>query len=132
MSVRPTADELLEAVGGFIDAARKDLKDRDVFLARVALNALALVRRELREGPAADTAQERSLRSLLGETGDLEALNAKLCEAIRTGAFDGRAEALQSHLLQTAMTQVAIDQPQYSGLRAARRRLSAPGGSARG
>ncbi len=132
MSVRPTAAALLEAVSGFIDGAKAELKDRDAFLARVALNALAVVGRELADGPAAAAAAERRLAALLGQAGAVETLEALLCERIRAGAFDADPRALESHLLLTALDQVAIDQPGYSGLRAARARLRARDGSGRG
>ena len=54
MITSPTALELIDAVIGFIEQrAAPQLKDRDAFLARVAVNALAAVRREIELGPQA-------------------------------------------------------------------------------
>ena len=48
MIEQPTALELVDAVIGFIETrAAPQLKDRDVFLARVAVNALLTLRREI-------------------------------------------------------------------------------------
>ena len=56
----PTALELIDAVARFIEErAAPALKDRDAFHARVAVNALGVVRRELEAGAAAEAAFER-------------------------------------------------------------------------
>jgi hypothetical protein len=117
----PTADELLAATIGFIEKITPDLKDRDVFLARVAVNALATVRRELTEGAAADTKATEGLRTLLDAEGDFATLNDKLCADIQDGRFDGDDTALLRHLRDAAIDQVKIDQPNYSGLKTATR-----------
>ena len=66
MTTHPTAAELLEAVSGFIETrAAPQLTGRDAFLARVAVNALAVVKRELAQGPAADAAAAERLAALL-------------------------------------------------------------------
>jgi hypothetical protein len=117
----PTADELLAATIGFIEKIAPDLKDRDVFLARVAVNALATVSRELTEGAAAEAKATEGLSTLLDAHGDFATLNAKLCADIRAGRFDGDDAALLRHLRAAAIDQVKIDQPNYSGLKTATR-----------
>ena len=119
MSTHPTADELLQAVSGFIERIAADLKDRDVFLARVAVNAIGVVRREMSAGPQAETAATARLRTLLDRDGDFFTLNAALCEAIDKGGFDHDEGDLLGHLRASTIDQVQIDQPGYSGLKAA-------------
>jgi hypothetical protein len=120
MSRQPTADELLEAVGLFLEGVSGGLADRDKFLARVAVNALAVVRRELRQGPKAEAGAVARLKALLGAEGDFTALNGMLCAAIAAGAFDDADPGpLLAHLRASAVDRVGIDQPSYSGLAAA-------------
>jgi hypothetical protein len=122
----PTAHELLDAVASYIEQIAPKLQNRDAFLARVAANALGVVRRELAEGSQPDRRAEARLRALMGEDGDVAALNARLCEQIRAGAFDDREDALLDHLRASAIDQVRIDQPGYSGLAAALARATTP------
>ena len=49
------------------------------------------------------------------------ALNAQLCEAIRTGQMDLSTADLLPHLKSTTIAQLSVDQPGYSGLRSAAR-----------
>jgi hypothetical protein len=115
----PTRDELLTAVIGFIERVAPQLQDRDVFLARVAVNALNVVRREVDAGPAAEAAAFERLQALLPQPGDFACLNTALSRAIRAGAFEHDEAALLAHLKSSALDQVRIDQPGYSGLKAA-------------
>lgn len=89
---RPTVDELLDAVSGFLtDELPGALDDTRLrFSARVAANALAIARRELRAGPAEDTAHAERLVGL-GVTGD-----AALAASIRAGETDGRADVVEA------------------------------------
>jgi len=119
MIANPTADELLAAVSDFITRVAPDLKDRDVFLARVSVNALATVRRELAAGGAAGAAEHDRLMGLLGHADPGDDLVRRLGDGIRDGAFDDREAELLAHLKAAAIDQVRIDQPNYSGLQAA-------------
>jgi hypothetical protein len=119
MITHPSADELLLAVSGFIEQVAPDLKDRDVFLARVAVNALATVRRELQAGQAAEAAATTRLAALLHRSGSFTELNDALGEAIRAGDFDDSDGDLLAHLKASIIDRMQIDQPGYSGLKAA-------------
>jgi len=143
MFTDPTAIELVEAVTGFLrDEALPALDARHAFLARVSINALEIVARELAQGPGADRAERARVQALLtgsaGTAGDpagraaasrcatrddgepsLAALNTRLCEAIAAGRIAHDDPALLAHLRATTLAAVAIDQPGYSGLRLA-------------
>ena len=119
MTSHPTADELLQAVSGFIERIAPTLDDRDVFLARVAVNALSVVRREMTARPKVEAAAAARLQELLHIGGDFAVLNGALCDAIRSGLFDQDEGELLSHLRALAIDQVGIDQPTYSGLKTA-------------
>lgn len=113
MIEHPRAEELLDAVAGWIDSVRPSLEPRDAFLARVAANALSVVRRELVQGPAAEAAAIARLASLLGQDGDLATLNAALCARLRDGAMDRDTPGLLAALKANITEQIAIDQPSY-------------------
>jgi hypothetical protein len=118
MITHPTAPELIDSVIRFIEErAAPNLKDRDAFLARVAVNALAAVKREIEQGPRAEDAATERLRGLLGRDGDFAALNAALCEGIEAGTIDPLDPDVIAHMKASIIDQVRIDQPQYAGLR---------------
>jgi hypothetical protein len=118
MITSPTSLELIDAVIGFIEQrAAPQLKDRDAFLARVAVNALAAVRREIELGPQAEAAAVQRLRDLLGHDGDFSGLNAELCDKLASGELTLNP-AVIAHLKASIVDQVKIDQPNYSGLKA--------------
>ncbi|MFZ4606959.1 MAG: DUF6285 domain-containing protein, partial [Caulobacter sp.] len=112
MITHPTASELIEAVIRFIeDRAAPQLKDRDAFLARVAVNALNTVRREIEQGPAAEVAATERLRAILGRDGTWTELNEALCTGIEDGSIDAADPAVMAHLKASIIDQVRIDQP---------------------
>ena len=118
MFSHPTAGELIDSVIRFIEErAAPNLKDRDAFHARVAVNALAAVRREIEAGATAEAAQTARLGALLGTEGDWDSLNTLLCERIREGAISPTDPALLAHLHASIIDQVRIDQPGYAGLK---------------
>lgn len=118
MISQPTSIELIESVIKFIEErAAPQLKDRDAFHARVAVNALAAIKREIAGGQAAEDAQVTRMAALLGHDGEWATLNSELCATIRDGAISPTDPALLAHLRASIIDQVRIDQPQYAGLK---------------
>ena len=125
MMDQPSMRELVDAVREFLETrAMPELKGHTAFHARVAANALAIVVRELEQGPGAGSAELDRLRKLVGRDGTLEELNRELCRRIRAGEFKLETPGLADHLEETTRDKVAIDQPGYSGLKAALARES--------
>ena len=61
--------------------------------------------------------EQDSLRRLLSvENESLEQLRLRLVESLRKETYQLDDEALQAHLRQTTVNQIAIDNPNYSGL----------------
>ncbi len=114
MIENPRADELVDAVAKWIDSIRPSLPPRDAFLARVAANVLSVVKREILLGPQADAAAVERLSQLLGVSGDVNTLNAVLCERLRSGDMDAETPGLLAALKANITDQIAIDQPNYS------------------
>lgn len=120
MQDQPSAIELVEAVTEFIrNHAMPQLQGHAAFHARVAANALDIVKRELEIGPDAATAEMTRLKMLLSKDGTLDELNRELCEKIEKGEVTLDTPGLREHLWETTLTKLAIDQPKYSGYRRA-------------
>jgi hypothetical protein len=116
MMDQPSALELVTAVREFIEKhAMPELQGRTAFHARVAANALAIVARELEQGPAANAQEHERLRLLLGRDGTLDELNRELCRRIRDSRLSVDDPGLARHLTVSTLAKVAIDQPNYSG-----------------
>ena len=126
MQDRPTAIELLEALGEFMRNRAEHARDRwERFQFQVAANSIAIISRELEMEDAFLRAEWLGLDRLLGPepapeghsalTARLEARNAVLAERIRNGAFEGGAEdRLLSHLWETVGNKVRIANPNES------------------
>jgi hypothetical protein len=120
MQDEPSAIAILDAAIGHLRENVLPKQDqRAQFEMRVTLNALSMVRRTLALTPASDAAEKARLEALLGETGDLAALNAKLCARIAEGALDQTDAALMQHLHATSIEKLAVDQPSYSAYKRA-------------
>ena len=117
MITHPRTEELVEAVARWIDTLRPELKLRDAFLARVAVNVLGVVQRELTLGPAAEAAAVARISGLLGHGGSYEDLTAELCAKLRASELDAETPGLLAALRANAQDQVAIDQPNYASAR---------------
>ncbi len=118
MMDQPSMLELVAAVRDFIERrAMPELKGHTAFHARVAANALAIVARELEQGGAANEDERARLAALLGRDGTLLELNRELCARLRDGRIGLDAPGLGEHLALTTRDKVAIDQPNYDGLK---------------
>ncbi|WP_117237813.1 DUF6285 domain-containing protein [Thermus sediminis] len=98
---RPTLDELLEAVGEFLE--REVLPTvgdpRLRFQLLVALNALSIARREASQGEALKGEETAELQALLGKAGEREALLQELARRIRQGqAPEATPAFLKAHV----------------------------------
>ena len=120
----PRGPALLDAVATLLrEVLQPQLQGNAAFQARVAANAVDLAAREMRLGPAADAAAADRLQALLQHAGNLpptlDALDAGLALAIRSGAIDDQDPALRAHLWASTLDKLAIDQPSYAPYRRA-------------
>jgi hypothetical protein len=109
----PRTEELAQAVAGWIEQIRPGLDPRNAFLARVAVNVLGVIGRELTLGAAAEQRALEGMADVLGHTGDFSQLNAELCARIRSGELTVGTPGLLAALQVMARDQIAIDQPNY-------------------
>jgi len=123
MHDQPSVPELVQAVKNFIDhTAAPNLSGHAAFHARVASNVLATVLRDLEQRPGAEGLEKQRLLALLATSPDqsVDALNQDMSDKIRAGELTADTPGLLEHLKATTMAQVEIDQPRYSGLKAAK------------
>ena len=114
----PTITELLAATAAFLrEVAVPQLAGHASFHARVAANALDIVKREIELLPAAERDEHARLQALLHVEGSTEELNALLSRRIATGELDLQTPGLAEHLWATTLAKVAIDQPTYASYR---------------
>lgn len=105
---RPTAAELVEAVREWVATAGRNATDgRVAFHARVAVNALAMVERELAMGPAHRAAHEARLQAL-GCADD-----AELAARIRSGELDDRAVEVRDAVAASVRSKLEVANPRW-------------------
>ena len=114
---RPTASELLSAIAEFLREEAIPVLDRAEprlgFQMRVAVNSLAILEREARLGPAADSHEHERLAKLLGRDATLDELNRELARQLRAGERDEGDAALMAHLEATIADKIAIANPKW-------------------
>lgn len=112
---RPTAAELVEAVGEFLaDEPGPERTGRSRFHARVAANVLDLVARELRHGPDADADEARVLASFLDRDGDASELSESLALRLRDGSLDVDDRRLRAALVELTALDLGIANPGWA------------------
>lgn len=118
MQDEPTPSEILTAIAAFLrNAVIPQATPLVAFQTRVAANAVDLVARQITLAPASNAAEAEGLGKLLGLNGTLSDLNATLAAGIADGTLNG--PDLTNHLWTTTLAKLAVDQPKYSGYRAA-------------
>lgn len=119
MQDQPTPSEVIGAVAAFLkNVVTRETTGATSFQARVAANALEMMRRQLDLAPAEDAAELERLKVLLGTDGTLLELNAELARRIAAGEFDLTTPGLSDHLWAVTMAKLAVDQPTYAAYRA--------------
>lgn len=104
----PTAAELVEAVREFLESDLLDsLDSRARFHTRVAINALAMVGREL-DLAGTDVAEHQARLTELGYADD-----AALAAAIRSGAEDDRWAQVRELISHSVAAKLRVANPRY-------------------
>ena len=120
MQDQPAPAEILTAVAAFLKTVTgPELAPHTAFQLRVAANALELAGRDMTLSPAQDAAELARLTALLGQTGSLLDLNTELARRLDAGEADLTTPGVAEHLWATTLAKLAVDQPNYSGYRAA-------------
>jgi hypothetical protein len=106
---RPTVAEIVEAVREWLERDVMTSADRRLsFHARVAVNMLATVERELALGPVQRAAHAQRL-AVLGFASD-----AELAAAIRNGDLDDRYGEVKAALVAAVADKLAVANPKYA------------------
>ena len=104
----PSAAELVESVREWLQTDALAVSDvRFQYLARVAINALSIVERELAMCTEQAAAHERRLHTL-GVADD-----ADLAAAIRSGELDDRMDDVRTLVWQSVRDKLAVANPKY-------------------
>lgn len=123
MQDRPTAAELLDALGDFMRDRATNARDRwERFQFQVAANSLGVLLRESQMEDGFIREEWRGLDSLIGEEAlpqgqsalaqRLNERNDQLVARIQAGEFDGeKEEMLVRHLFETVVNKVRIASP---------------------
>ncbi len=120
MQDQPEPREILATVAVFLrDTVVPESRPRTAFQARVAANAIDLISRQITLAGASDAAERARLAHLLGADLPLAEANAALADQIAEGVANLTTPGLLDHLLATTLAKLAVDQPTYSGYRAA-------------
>ncbi len=116
----PRTGELLASVRNFLrEQVMSATTGRNRFLARVGANSLDIVLRELEYGAGHHAAQTEFLQKFFQSDEDFCSLQWRLVDKLRDGSIPLDAPGLAEYLRQSVVTQVAVDQPSYSGFQTA-------------
>jgi len=115
---QPTPVEMLDVLASYIrDQLAPQLPPHAVFHARVAANAIDLVRRELESGESLRAESVARLSALLGREASHDELERELCQRIREGSMGANTPGLIDHLMATTLAKLSVDQPAYASYR---------------
>ena len=122
MQDSPSPQQLLQAVARYLrDEAGPALARAGdsalAYQAKVAANMLDIAGRQIGHAPAEQAAEAARLQALIGEAGPLADLNQRLAERIASGQITPGQPGLASHLWQTTLAKLAVDQPGYDTYR---------------
>jgi hypothetical protein len=113
----PSDLELVESVRAFlIDELLPELTGAAAYNTRVAANILKIVERSLNGGSNLLSAEKARLRDVLGGVADKSYadLNRDLSIGLRTGSIDWNCDTVRTHMFQTVLGRLGIDNPKYS------------------
>jgi len=106
----PSSAELVEAVREWLEReVITTTEGRLRFHARVAVNVLGIVEREMALGEAQEVAHARRLAELGVED------DAELARAIRSGDLDDRLDDVRAALREDVDERLAVANPKYPG-----------------
>ena len=111
---RPTAAELVAAVREYLERdVMTATEGRVAFHARVAVNVLGMVERELELGEAQDVEEHAHLVALLGRDGTVRELTEALARGIRDHSLDAPWSDLVDSVLGTVRAKLEVANPRY-------------------
>jgi hypothetical protein len=111
---RPTAVELLAAVREYLERdVMTTTEGRVAFHARVAVNVLGMVERELEVGPGQDVEEHARLVALLGREGTVRELTEVLARGIRDDTLDVAWSSLIETVRGTVRAKLEVANPGY-------------------
>jgi hypothetical protein len=112
---RPTAGELVAAVKEYLERdVMPATEGRVAFHARVAVNVLGMVERELALGAVQDAEEHDRLVALLGRDGTVRELTEVLARGIRDGSLDVPWSDVVESVRGTVRAKLEVANPGYT------------------
>jgi len=112
---RPTATELVAAVREYLERdVMTTAEGRVAFHARVAVNVLGMVERELALGAVQDAEEHDRLVALLGRDGTVRELTEVLARGIRDGSLDVPWSDVVESVRGTVRAKLEVANPGYT------------------
>jgi len=111
----PDAKGLVGAISAFLqqDAVGERSSYRR-FQSKVAIHLLRSLEREVAERPKIEAAQLQRLQQIFDTSRpDLEELNRKLAEAIRSGEIDPSRDDIQTHVRECVKENLRVSNPRW-------------------
>lgn len=111
----PDASTLLSAAARYLEQElMPTLSGYHRFQARVTVNVLNLIRRELDMLKAHESEERVRLTTVVGHDGAVDLLNDELCDLIRTDRIDLQEPTLRAHIRQSLADALAINNPKWT------------------
>ena len=111
---RPTATELVAAVREYLERdVMTSTEGRVAFHARVAVNVLGMVERELELGAEQDAEEHDRLVALLGRDGTVRELTEVLASGIRDDSLDIPWSDTVAAVRETVRAKLEVANPRY-------------------
>jgi hypothetical protein len=111
---RPTATELVAAVREYLERdVMTATEGRVAFHARVAVNVLGMVERELELGAAQDVEEHERLVALLGRDGTVRELTEVLASGIRDGSLEIPWSDTVAAVRETVRAKLEVANPRW-------------------
>ena len=111
----PDGKGLVRAISAFLQqGAASERSSYRRFQSKVAIHLLRILEREVAERPAIEAAQLKRLQDVLDtSTPDLEALDRRLANALRSGEIDWRRDDIQAHVRKCVKENLRVSTPRW-------------------
>ena len=111
----PDGKGLVRAISAFLQqGAASERSSYRRFQSKVAIHLLRILEREVAERPKIDAAQLERLRRILDTSdSDLEEIDRRLAEALRSGEIDWHREDIQAHVRKCVEENLLVSNPRW-------------------
>jgi hypothetical protein len=111
----PDAKGLVRAISAFLQqGAASERSSYRRFQSKVAIHLLRILEREVAERPKIEAAQLERLQEIFNASDpDLEELDRRLVEGLRSGEIDWHRDDIQAHVRKCAEENLLVSNPRW-------------------